>query len=86
MQKKWIAVACLVVAIALLPGASVASAESKCNSGHACVWPTFNFIGRRVKASARGAPTRLPLKRNRERTNVRIRRSGSGVVGPRFSA
>ena len=54
MLKGLIAVLGLTLAIALLPGASAASADESCASGHACVWVDFHFLGAKGESLCTG--------------------------------
>jgi hypothetical protein len=45
MRKNWIVAAGVAVALSLIPGASVASASTRCAKGHVCVWVEVVFKG-----------------------------------------
>lgn len=53
-MRKWIIGAGLALALSLLPGASVASADETCASGHACVWPEKFFQGAKGESLCTG--------------------------------
>jgi len=54
MRKNWIIAVGLAAALSLLPGASAASADESCASGHACVWTEFHYLGAKGESLCTG--------------------------------